>query len=159
MHGFKKFIVKILIYACVLYVLFGLIFGLRVTYGSTMYPSIKDGDLVIFYRPGHINPDDAVLYKADDGTEKIGRVKAVGGSTVDISEKGQVSINGGRITENVFYATDPGSILTYPYTVPDDEYFVLFDNRQDTGDSRTDGGIVRQDIIGKVIFVVRRRGI
>lgn len=158
MRYFKKFLLKVLIYAGVLIVLFGFVFGLRVAYSSSMYPSIKDGDLVIVYRLGPINPDDPVLYKSADGTEKIGRIKAIADSTVDISDKGEVSINGGKITENVFYATEPGS-LTYPYTVPDGSYFVLNDNRQDTDDSREHGAIAKKDIVGKVVFVIRRRGI
>ncbi|MDD6560776.1 MAG: signal peptidase I [Lactimicrobium massiliense] len=158
MKYFKKFLLKALIYLSVLFILFELIFGLRVTYSSAMYPSIKDGDLVIIYRLGPINPDDPVLYKSADGAEKIGRIKAIADSTVDISDKGEVSINGGKITENVFYATEPGS-LTYPYTVPDGSYFVLNDNRQDTDDSREHGAIAKKDIVGKVVFVIRRRGI
>ena len=158
MKYFKKFLLKALIYLSVLFILFGLIFGVRVTYSSAMYPSVKDGDLVIIYRLGPINPDDPVLYKSADGTEKIGRIKAIADSTVDVSDKGEVSINGGKITENVFYATEPGS-LTYPYTVPDDSYFVLNDNRQDTDDSRERGAIAKKDIVGKVVFVIRRRGI
>ncbi|MDX8419033.1 signal peptidase I [Stecheria sp. CLA-KB-P133] len=159
MRYFKRFLLKVLIYAGILVVLFGFIFGLRVTYSSAMYPSIKDGDLVIVYRLDTINPDDPVLYKSKDGTEKIGRVKAIADSTIDISDKGEVSINGGKITENVFYATEPGDTLTYPYTVPDDSYFVLNDNRRNTDDSRTQGAIVKKDIVGKVVFVIRRRGI
>lgn len=159
MRYFRKFLLKILIYAGVLFVLFGVIFGLRVTYSSSMYPSVKDGDLVIIYRPGAINPDDPVLYKSADGTEKIGRIKAIADSTVDISEKGEVSINGGKISEDVFYATEPGDVITYPYTVPDGSYFILNDNRQNTDDSRTQGAVAKKDIVGKVVFVLRRRGI
>jgi signal peptidase I len=62
--------------------------------------------------------------------------------------------------EEVFYATEakPGGI-EFPYTVPEDSYFVLCDYRTAAADSRNYGAISKADIIGKVITVLRRRSI
>jgi signal peptidase I len=82
------------------------------------------------------------------------------GDVVELSESGQLIVNGNVQSEEVFYETDalPAGV-TYPYTVADDSYFVLCDFRTASSDSRSYGAISRSDIDGKVITILRRRGI
>ena len=54
--------------------------------------------------------------------------------------------------------TIPGTI-TYPYEVPEGSIFVLGDYRTDANDSRTYGAIPASCIKGKVLTILRRRGI
>ncbi|MDO4864798.1 MAG: S26 family signal peptidase, partial [Ruminococcus sp.] len=62
--------------------------------------------------------------------------------------------------EDAVYPTKPdGAKIDFPYTTPDNCVFVLSDFRSNITDSRTYGGIPLDDVKGKVVFVMRRRGI
>ena len=81
------------------------------------------------------------------------------GNVVEVSDN-VLMVNGFGLYENTVYPTPvEGSKITYPYTVPEDTVFVLNDYRSDLKDSRTYGGIPLSDTEGKVILVIRRRGI
>jgi signal peptidase I len=102
---------------------------------------------------------DVVTFKVD-GNQLAARIVAMGGDVVDLSESGQLIVNGNVQSEEVFYETEalPAGI-TYPYTVADDSYFVLCDFRTASSDSRSYGAVPRSDIDGKVITILRRREI
>lgn len=120
-----------------------------------MFPSVRDGDLLISYKLQEPDIDDVVLYK-HDGKIFAGRILAAENSEINIS-KGTVVLNGTNITSHAFYATDTGQ-LTYPYIIPAQSYFVVNDYRSDLNDSRTFGAIQKDDICGVLIFDLRRRG-
>jgi signal peptidase I len=52
-----------------------------------------------------------------------------------------------------------GNEITYPYTVEADSYFVLCDFRTASIDSRSFGAVPKKNLDGKVITLLRRRGI
>ena len=81
------------------------------------------------------------------------------GNTVDISE-GNLTVNGYGVFEDAVYpTTGEGALISFPYEVPENSYFVLNDYRSDVNDSRSYGAISKKNIKGKVVFVMRRRGI
>ncbi len=91
------------------------------------------GDVIILHPP--FNPD--LVY--------IKRVIALPGDTVEVKD-GAVYINGTRLDEP--YAVTP--TYTYPETtIPEDEYFVLGDNRNNANDSHRGWTVSGEDIIGK----------
>ena len=49
--------------------------------------------------------------------------------------------------------------MTFPYTVPEGTVFVLNDYRDDIQDSRVYGSIPMKQTRGKIVLVLRRRGI
>jgi signal peptidase I len=103
--------------------------------------------------------DDVVTFKIN-GTQRTARIVAMEGDVVELSTDGQLVVNGNVQSEEVFYSTEPlPAGITYPYTVPEDSYFVLCDFRTASYDSRGYGAISRSDLEGKVITVLRRRGI
>jgi signal peptidase I len=129
-------------------------------HGETMYPRLRDGDLILYYRlEKDYNIDDVVVFKVDDLT-CVARIVAQGGDVVDINDNGQLLVNGNVQEEEIFYPTEefPGGI-TYPYTVESDSYFMLCDYRTISADSRSYGAVSLQNICGKVITILRRRGI
>jgi len=84
------------------------------------------------------------------GADYIKRVIAVEGDIVDIKD-GYVYVNGEKIDEP--YIKQDGitrqMITAMPYTVEEDKFFVMGDNRGASKDSRTIGTIYLEQIIGK----------
>jgi len=147
--------------------LFTFIYGAARVSGFSMAPAVKDGDLVIFYRPaknGYL-PGDAVI-TAQGGERTVRRVIATAGDTVDITEKG-LFVNGALVQEPAIYQRTErfAEGVGFPLTVPRGHVFVLADSRagreeqRTPDDSRIYGTVGTGDTMGKVITVIRRRGI
>ena len=90
-----------------------------------------------------------------------GRIVAVPGDQVKITEEESLEINGSVVAEsNIFYKTPAyEGAVTYPLTLSSGEYFVLGDFREGAKDSRYFGPIERKEIKGKVLVVLRRKEI
>jgi signal peptidase I len=77
-----------------------------------------------------------------------------------LDTSGQLLINGNVQQEEIFYPTEAQKgNFTYPYTVEEGSYFVLCDFRTEGYDSRSFGAVSKNTIDGKVITLLRRRGI
>ena len=153
-----EFFIKIAVTAAVVVLLCVFVVGIHVNHGNSSYPMIKDGDLVITYKIGKVLKGEEIAYKAD-GQTRFGRIVASAGDEVEI-EDSCVLVNGFFVTEDVVYSTtSEGSTVSYPYKVPEDSVFVLNDFRDDISDSRTNGAVKLSDCEGKVVLVLRRRGI
>jgi signal peptidase I len=155
-----KFIIKLCLVLLVIWVVFTFIFGIRQVSGEHMYPRLRDGDLILYYRlEQNYQIGDVVTFQLED-TTFWARIVAQGGDVVEVTEDGQLIINGNVQEEEIFYPTEPQEgDVTYPYTVDEGSYFVLCDYRTISFDSRTYGAISKKDLDGKVITLLRRRGI
>jgi signal peptidase I len=101
------------------------------------FHSPQRGDVIVFHPP--INPDQAY----------IKRVIGLPGDRVEIRE-GKVYIDGKLLKEEPVMESIPGS---YPgMKIPEGEYFVLGDNRDNSNDSRKGWTVPKENIIGKVWF-------
>ena len=78
-----------------------------------------------------------------------------------INQYGDFLINGTAPAERVFYATTPldGPNVEYPYTMRKGGYFLLDDYRTEGEDSRRFGQLLEDELLGKVVYIFRRRGI
>ena len=141
--------------------LFTFMFGLIRYDEPSMAPSIKDGDLVVYYRfnDGGYHARDVVALERE-GKKEIRRVVARAGDTVDISEDGLL-INSARQQEfEIYNRTERYTEgVEFPLTVPEGHVFLLGDSRTDATDSRIYGCVKIEDTLGKVMTVIRRRGI
>ena len=152
------FFVKLAVTAAVVFLLLRFVAGVYVCHDNASYPMIKDGDLCVTFRPEPLRQGDEIAFR-QDGRIRFGRVIAFAGETVDI-RSGTVTVDGYDLQENAVYATDAEhSEITFPYGVPEGCVFLLNDNRNDISDSRCCGGIPEKDSQGKIIFIMRRRGI
>lgn len=150
--------VKIGFFVLVCFLVFGVIFGFTRMSDESMYPNIKNGDLLIYYRlESKYSNGDAVIVDRGNGNE-VYRIVALPGQTVDI-ENGKLLVDGQPSTVEVFLETekDEKTALSYPYTVPDGSYFVMNDFRKDTNDSRKFGQIPRNEIKGRLITKIQIR--
>ena len=153
------FIFKISLIAGIVYLLLLYVFSVKRMTGNSMIPAIKDGDLCIFYKLEDYYTSDIVLYKTENDDIRAGRIIAIKDQEVDFPEYGGYTINGFQPSEEILYQTykENSSDVKYPITIEPDTYFILNDFRTDTVDSRSYGPIKKEQLLGKLIFVLRRR--
>lgn len=162
--GLKKMIfrlcLKLGIFCLTIWGIFTFVIGITQVKGESMYPRIRDGDVVVYYRlTNQYAIGDVAVFKINDIT-RTARIAAMEGDVVELNPEGQLLVNGNIQDEEIFYPTEeiPGGI-SYPYTVEKDSYFVLCDFRTASSDSRSFGAVSKKDMNGKVITIMRRRGI
>ena len=76
-----------------------------------------------------------------------------------LDDSGTLLVNGTVQSGEILYPTYAEGELEYPYAVPEGYVFVLGDYRTQTTDSRTLGAVPMGDVKGKVITILRRRGL
>lgn len=153
-------LLKLATIALMIVLVFTFLFGISRTTDASMNPSVKDGDLTIFDRLSKDYVKSDVVAVRFEGAKQVRRVIAVAGDTVDITEEG-LFINGSLQQEHEIREKtlryDTG--ISFPLKVGDEEVFLLGDGREHAVDSRVYGCVKVKDTLGKVIMVIRRRGI
>lgn len=154
----RLFLTRLTAMVLLMWVLFGLIFGICSMKNEDMMPRISSGDLLLYYRLQQSFVSGDVIVFQKDGKRYVGRVAAHGGDTVEITEDAQLSINESTVIENDIYYSTPRyeSGIAYPVTLAENEVFVLCDYREGAKDSRYFGPVSKSEIKGKVITIVRR---
>ena len=156
----KGFGIKLIVTLLMIWILLFYVFGVTVMQGEDMYPRIRDGDLMIYYRLQRSYFIGDVVTFSNKDRRYTGRIVAKAGDIVDISENGQLLVNGNVQEEEIFYKT--GKIagkVDFPCIVPKGEVFLLCDFRTNSIDSRSYGAVSIESLDGKVITILRRRGI
>ena len=144
--------------ALVLVLIFSFFFRIIQVDGSSMVPTLVNGDKLIVWGAGYTpQRGDVVIVDSytSYGKPLVKRVIAKGGDTVSIDyATGTVAVNGEVLQED--YIAEPtylGYDVTFPYTVPEGTVFVMGDNRNQSLDSRSTyvGCIDERDILGKCL--------
>lgn len=142
-----------------------LVEGQRLFENKTEYynSSPERGDIVIINREMKKGVLNTFFYNAkevfeafyynneDDETRIIKRVIGVPGDKIDIRE-GKVYINGNLYNEPYVKGVTFPNSMKFPVTVPENEYFVMGDNREVSLDSRDLGFISIDKIEGRAIY-------
>lgn len=151
---------KLVLMAGVIVLLFGVIFGFCQTQDDSMNPTIKEGDLILYYRLQKNYQHSDVVVVQKEGTVQIRRIIATEGDQVDITEDG-LKINGYLQQETQIYEETLPYVgaISFPVIVGKDEYFVLGDERKTAEDSRIYGSVKKEEIKGGIISLFRRRGL
>ncbi|MDO5145433.1 MAG: signal peptidase I [Eubacteriales bacterium] len=130
--------------------------------GDSMDPTLANGQNLIMdkltYHLSEPSRFDIIIFPGpEEGGEHpyfIKRIIGLPGETVQIYD-GEVYIDGEELEEDIYGITDyieNGGIAEEPFTLEEDEYFCLGDNRPVSYDSRFEevGPVHRSEIIGKV---------
>ena len=128
--------------------------------GSSMYPTLHEGDRVLLrvigYKPQRGDIVVVVAPAYDEGAPLVKRVIAVGGDVIDIDRAtGAVTVNGTELSEP--YINEMISNMgdfDYPLTIEDGYVFFMGDNRNHSSDSRWRmiGPQPETNVVGKVFF-------
>ena len=156
-----SFLIKLLILLLVMGILCGVVYGLTPVKNEDMSPGIHAGDIMLYYRlEKNINNGD-VLVIGKEGKKYTGRVVARENDTVEITEEGELKVNGSLVMENNIYYKTPKyeDYVRYPLKLEDNQYFILGDYREGARDSRYFGAVNEDEIEGKIITVIRRSNI
>lgn len=147
----KEIIPYIIIIICVVLIRTFLVTPARVD-GESMESTLYDGEIVLLNKLGlrlnGLERFDVVVFKYNKDL-LIKRVIGLPGETVEYLDN-ELYINYKKvdIPFEFEYTED------FKYEVPDNEYFVLGDNRDNSKDSRYFGSIKINDIKGKVSIVL-----
>ncbi len=123
-------------------------------YGSSMTPTLTDGDIVISTTVSEFKTGDVIAFYYNNKV-LVKRVIAVSGQWVDIKEDGTVYVNSAEIDEPYITEKSFGDCdISLPYQVPEGRIFVMGDHRSVSVDSRNSvvGCVSQEQIVGKIIF-------
>lgn len=161
MRALRNFLVRLFLLITVIGILFGVVFWLTPMANADMQPAVCAGDLMLYYRlEKNLKSDDVVVFQKE-GIQYTGRIVAVPGDVVEITDESELMVNKNTVMEdNIFYTTPAyDSEVEYPLALKENQYFILCDNREGAKDSRSFGVVDTSEIKGKVITIVRRSGI
>ncbi len=131
--------------------LLSFVFGIFVVQGDSMRPAYQDGDL-----PKGVTYDNVVILEDAEGKEILKRIVGLPGDTITLYDNGQIVRNQIAVQEKDIIYSTASSSTWQTYTVPENAYFYLGDNRPVSKDSRQNGCADKAQIKGKVLATFRR---
>ena len=125
---------------------------------SSMEPNFQEGECImvnkVCYRSSGPQRGEVIVFNPPPPNDEsrypfIKRVIGLPGDTVEIRD-GKVLVNGTALQEE--YIMAPPNYTMPATEVPENEYFVLGDNRNNSSDSHTGWTVPRHNIIGRAWF-------
>lgn len=123
-------------------------------YGSSMWPTLMDGQIVLCVKTRSFAPGDVTAFYHGNKL-LIKRYVAGPSDWVDIDDSGNVTVNSEPLEEPYLAEKAFGQTnISLPYQVPEGRYFVMGDNRDASVDSRNTavGPIAMDQVVGKVFL-------
>lgn len=144
----------LIVVAAIAVLLATLFFPVFRIYGTSMSPTVNEGEIVVALKNSDFLCGDVVVLSYNNKL-LVKRVIAGPGQWVDIDPDGNVFVDGKLIDEPYLQQKAYGECtIELPYQVPEERYFVLGDNRATSQDSRNMivGCVAQEQIIGKAIL-------
>jgi signal peptidase I len=152
MKGILREILITIALAAVLYLLLHLVVQSSIVENVSMQPGLVEGQRLIVVKAaywfGQLQRGDVIIIYPPIEPEKqwVKRLIGLPGDTVEVRD-GVVRVNSVPLNEPYIKALPD---YNFPaFTVPEDQYFVLGDNRNESADSHYGWTITRQEIVGK----------
>lgn len=123
-------------------------------YGTSMTPSLHEGDIVLTLKGTSFSTGDVVAFYFNNKI-LVKRVIAGPGDWVDIKDDGTVFVNDEPLDEPYLEEKALGECdLSLPYQVPENRYFVMGDHRATSADSRVKeiGCVAEEQVVGRIMF-------
>ena len=123
-------------------------------YGSSMTPTLQDGEIIFSVKTSEFDPGEIVAFYYNNKI-LVKRVICGPGDWIDIDEDGTVYVNEVRLEEPYLTEKTLGDCnIDLPFQVPDGKVFVMGDHRSTSVDSRNTavGCVAQEQIVGKIIF-------
>lgn len=125
-------------------------------YGSSMAPTINEGDIVVSVNGSGFEQGDLIAFYIGNKI-LVKRCIALPGQEVDMDEDGNVYVDGELLDEPYLEEKAYGDVnIEFPFNVPEGRYFCMGDHRATSADSRLEeiGCISDEQIVGKIVFRV-----
>lgn len=125
--------------------------------GPSMVPTLRDGDLVLasraaLARAALARGDIVLMRDPESGVAYVKRVVGLPGEDIGV-HSGRVAIHGSPLDEPYLAPLDSrAAARDGQWTLADDRYFLLGDNRNDSLDSRAFGPVAGGWIVGRVWY-------
>jgi signal peptidase I len=154
-------IISTIVFLVAVFTLLQLAMPRSVIHGRSMEPSFEEGQRLVISRINYLvgSPDrgDVVVFNSPspltaDEPSLIKRVIGLPGETIEFRNQ-QLYINGEPHNEP--YINNACSPLKCPdqtWTLGEDEYFVMGDNRNNSRDSREFNAVPRENFIGEAVL-------
>ena len=123
-------------------------------FGSSMAPTLEDGEIVLSLKTSDFQHGDVVAFYYNNKI-LVKRVIALSGEWVDITPEGDVFVNSELLDEPYLDEKSLGDCnIEFPYQVPESRIFVMGDHRSVSVDSRNTavGCVAEEQIVGKLVF-------
>ncbi len=123
-------------------------------YGSSMTPTLQDGEIVISVKTSDLEQGDIIAFYYNNKI-LVKRFIAGPADWVNIDQDGNVFINNVVLNEPYLEELSFGDAdIELPYQVPDGRVFVMGDHRSTSVDSRHTvvGCVSEEQIVGKIVF-------
>lgn len=153
-HALRGTIISLLAVAAVAVLAATLFLPVLQVTGTSMEPTLEDGDIIVLTKTAKINRGDLCGFYYQNKL-LLKRVIGLPGDWIEIQADGTVLVNGEELDEPYVSGKSLGECdLTFPYQVPDNRYFVMGDHRSTSIDSRSSviGSIEKDQITGKILF-------
>lgn len=143
----------LIVVAAIASIIATLVFPVLQIAGTSMEPSLNDGDIVLLAKTTKLETGDLCAFYYSNKI-LIKRVIATPGDYLWIEPDGTVFVNGIELDEPYVQEKSLGECdVEFPYQIPENAFFMMGDHRETSIDSRSSviGCISTDHMIGKIV--------